>query len=479
MKWAKHSKIFLFVAIIMSFVGLSACQTAPPVAAPSLTITSPQAGATVPAGSVTVTVQVSNFSLVNKLGQSNVAGEGHIHYYLDVEPPTTQGQPAVTAPGTYAASANTSYTWPNVARGNHTLSAQLVNNNHAPLSTPVVARVTIQVAQAASPGVTITSPQAGAIITGNSVTVSVQPANFSIVNKLGQPNVIGEGHVHYYLDVEPPTTPGQPAVTAAGTYAATTNTSYIWSNLTSGNHTFAVQLVNNNHTPLTPPVTARVTVQVAPPAATPQVMITAPTAGANLTAGNITVSVQVSNFNLVNKLGQGNVAGEGHIHYYLDATPPTTPGQPAVTATGTYAASSNTSYTWPNVASGNHTFYVQLVNNDHTPLSPPVVASVAVNVSAMAAGSATVDLAAQNFAFDKSSITVPAGATVTINFVNRDSAPHNFAAYTDSTASTLIFRGQIINAGTITYTFTAPSVRGTYFFRCDVHTAMTGSLVVQ
>ena len=85
-------------------------------------------------------------------------------------------------------------------------------------------------------------------------------------------------------------------------------------------------------------------------------------------------------------------------------------------------------------------------------------------------------------AFDKSTITVPAGAQVTINFRNDDSGiPHNFAAYTTSAAQEEIFKGQIIDGGTsTTYQFTAPTTPGSYFFRCDVHPIeMTGTLVVQ
>ena len=59
---------------------------------------------------------------------------------------------------------------------------------------------------------------------------------------------------------------------------------------------------------------------------------------------------------------------------------PTTAGQPAVSPEGTYHAEATTSYTWPDVAPGEHTFGVQLVNNDHTPLEPPVVAAVTVTV---------------------------------------------------------------------------------------------------
>ena len=94
--------------------------------------------------------------------------------------------------------------------------------------------------------------------------------------------------------------------------------------------------------------------------------------------------------------------------------------------------------------------------------------------------SVTIDLVAKNSAFDKSTITVPAGAQITINFDNQDSMQHNFALYTDSSATRSIFVGQIITKSAITYKFTAPSTPGTYFFRCDVHPAiMTGTFIAQ
>ena len=98
----------------------------------------------------------------------------------------------------------------------------------------------------------------------------------------------------------------------------------------------------------------------------------------------------------------------------------------------------------------------------------------------------SVDLTAQNFTFDKTTITVPAGAAVTINFNNKDTGiQHNFAVYqtgsASGTATGVIFAGKLVTGpGTATYTFTAPATKGTYFFRCDVHpTQMTGSFIVQ
>lgn len=268
----------------------------------------------------------------------------------------------------------------------------------------------------------------------------------------------------------------------------------------------------------------------------PTLQITAPVSGSTLPAGNILVTVQVTNFDLVNKLSQPNVAGQGHIHYFLDYPAPTTQGQPAIppaSANATWVATPDTSYTFNNVVAGSHTIYVELVNNDHTPLNPPVVESVTFTVSAhppvstptptvapattptptstptttptvaptatptiaptatptvaptatptTTAQSVTINLIAHNIAFNLSTITVPACADVTINFDNEDvGIPHNFALYTNSSATTVLFTGPVITGpATTTYHFTAPCTPGTYFFRCDIHpTIMFGNFVV-
>ena len=110
-------------------------------------------------------------------------------------------------------------------------------------------------------------------------------------------------------------------------------------------------------------------------------------------------------------------------------------------------------------------------------MEPPAVDTVRVVVNV----EATIDLSANNLAFDKSQITVPAGALVTIVFNNMESIPHNFALYETSAATTSIFVGDVITGPeTITYKFRAPSAPGTYFFRCDVHpNTMTGDFIVE
>lgn len=90
-----------------------------------------------------------------------------------------------------------------------------------------------------------------------------------------------------------------------------------------------------------------------------------------------------------------------------------------------------------------------------------------------------VKIKAKNFAFDVSSITVPAGSQVIVEFENEDQAAHNVAFYTSPSLSATIYKGEIITGPReITYTFTAPTTPGTYYFRCDVHPTMNGQFIV-
>ncbi len=104
----------------------------------------------------------------------------------------------------------------------------------------------------------------------------------------------------------------------------------------------------------------------------------------------------------------------------------------------------------------------------------PVSGTATAPAAAFSAG-----LEARNVSYNKATVTVPAGALVTITFVNDDIVTHNFAVYETAAAANFIFRGAIIRPGTIDYRFNAPSEPGTYYFRCDVHpTFMTGDFVV-
>lgn len=103
--------------------------------------------------------------------------------------------------------------------------------------------------------------------------------------------------------------------------------------------------------------------------------ITTPRNGSTILTRNVTVGIQVTAFRIVNKLGKANESGEGHLHFAMDAE---------TTDDADHSSRlidvPDTVVTWEDVPPGSHTFSAQLVNNDHTPLVPPVIASVAVRV---------------------------------------------------------------------------------------------------
>jgi plastocyanin len=94
-------------------------------------------------------------------------------------------------------------------------------------------------------------------------------------------------------------------------------------------------------------------------------------------------------------------------------------------------------------------------------------------------GGGGVTVVAQGIAFDTSEIDLPADAPTTITFDNQDAGvPHNIAIYDDSSLSQNLFTGEIVTGpGTAQYQVPALPA-GEYYFHCDVHPNMSGSVVV-
>ncbi len=114
-------------------------------ALPGVTIASPANGAVLPAGDITISVRVTNFTLVPEYGQPFRSGEGHLHYYMGVGVPEPGGASSAVAPISYAATTATSYTWPDVPAGSYTFTVELANNDHSPFPRPVSSSVTVRV----------------------------------------------------------------------------------------------------------------------------------------------------------------------------------------------------------------------------------------------------------------------------------------------------------------------------------------------
>jgi plastocyanin len=85
---------------------------------------------------------------------------------------------------------------------------------------------------------------------------------------------------------------------------------------------------------------------------------------------------------------------------------------------------------------------------------------------------------AQGIKFQTQDVKAPAGKAFAMTFQNQDSAPHNVSIFTDSSASNRVFQGEVFAQGERVYQVPALAA-GTYFFRCDVHPDMTGTLTVQ
>ncbi len=87
-----------------------------------------------------------------------------------------------------------------------------------------------------------------------------------------------------------------------------------------------------------------------------------------------------------------------------------------------------------------------------------------------------ITVTAADLAFDTDQIDAPAGEAFIIEFVNDDTVPHNIAIYADESKSQTLFEGEIINGGErITYQVPALDA-GDYYFDCQVHPDMNGSV---
>jgi plastocyanin len=94
-------------------------------------------------------------------------------------------------------------------------------------------------------------------------------------------------------------------------------------------------------------------------------------------------------------------------------------------------------------------------------------------------GSSSVTIVAKDLSFTQPEVTVPAGTAFDLTFDNQDGAPHNVAIYTDRSASTKVSVGEIFGGPGQRIQPVPALAAGTYFFRCDVHQNMTGTIVAK
>jgi len=89
-----------------------------------------------------------------------------------------------------------------------------------------------------------------------------------------------------------------------------------------------------------------------------------------------------------------------------------------------------------------------------------------------------VEITAADLQFDANVIQAPAGEAFTITLVNNDSAPHNISVYTEQDGEEIVI-GDVIDGGE-TIDVEVPALdAGEYYFVCDIHPDMNGSVVVE
>jgi plastocyanin len=96
--------------------------------------------------------------------------------------------------------------------------------------------------------------------------------------------------------------------------------------------------------------------------------------------------------------------------------------------------------------------------------------------------SVTTEVTASGLAFDTNEIDLAAGEPTKLTFDNQDAGtPHNVAIYpseSEITPDKALFQGEVVTGPTkVTYDIPALDA-GTYYFHCDIHPTMNGTVVV-
>jgi len=96
----------------------------------------------------------------------------------------------------------------------------------------------------------------------------------------------------------------------------------------------------------------------------------------------------------------------------------------------------------------------------------------------VAVADGAVELSAADLEFDASVIEATVGEAFTITFTNNESQPHNVAIYTEEGGDEIV-KGNVIGEGETDEVAVEALEAGEYFFVCDVHPEMTGTVVVE
>lgn len=91
-------------------------------------------------------------------------------------------------------------------------------------------------------------------------------------------------------------------------------------------------------------------------------------------------------------------------------------------------------------------------------------------------GGPAVELAADGLAFDKTELAIPADVEFVLVFDNKEAQPHNVAILEAQGSPNALFRGAIVTGPKVVEETVDPIPSGEYYFQCDVHPNMSGTV---
>ncbi|MEW9673156.1 stalk domain-containing protein [Ammoniphilus sp. 3BR4] len=315
-----------------------------------------------------------------------------------------------------------------------------------------------------NPSFKVISPSQDDILYTNQVKISIASFNHELVDfrQQKQPQN-GKGHIHLWLDTDP----SNPMLA----YKMIDGEPAVFENVQPGDHTLTVQLVGNDHKPITPEVKQVITFTTA---TTPSLAIKGPKEGETIFGDKVTVTSELTGFKFLDFRTKSEVAvEEGHLHLWLD-TDITNPKL-------AYKQISEKPVIFENIKPGDHTLTVQLVGANHKPIVPAVKEVVKFKTAAHpsqktektstkpANPAKTYTVNIESFAFKPGSLTVEVGSTITFN--NLDDVDHTVSAKDESFNSGNIGKGR-------SYTMTFKK-EGEYHIYCKPHNFMVGMITVK
>jgi plastocyanin len=113
------------------------------------------------------------------------------------------------------------------------------------------------------------------------------------------------------------------------------------------------------------------------------------------------------------------------------------------------------------------------------PTSPPVATTSVPPPPAGGTPVTSLNVVAKNISFDLNQIILKANSTITLTLDNQDPGiPHNLAILTSETGTKIFGQAPFSGPAKETWTFTSPAP-GQYFFHCEVHPTMKGTVIVR